>query len=210
MLRTNSKHIVNWSLIALLAFFCYLMLRITFQYMPVKTDVAFLEIKQQYIDIDVWFVSFYIHVYTSIFALIAGFTQFSKTILKKNKQLHRSFGYVYIIVVLFISGPASIVMGWFANGGFSSRIAFLMLSILWIFFTAKALQKAKQGDFKAHRNFMIRSYALTLSALTLRAWKYGLVYGFHPRPMDVYRIVAWLGWVGNLLVAEYIIRKKKT
>jgi uncharacterized membrane protein len=208
MLRANSKHIINWTLIGLLAFFCYMMVRITFQYIPLRNDVAFLQIKQQYIGINVWFASFYIHVYTSIFALIAGFTQFSRRILKKNPLLHRSFGYVYIIVVLFISGPASIVMGCFANGGLSSRIAFLLLSILWIYFTAKAFQKAKQGDFKAHRNFMIRSYALTLSAITLRAWKYGIVYFFEPRPMDVYRIVAWLGWVGNLLIAEYMIRRR--
>ncbi|MEP6676620.1 MAG: DUF2306 domain-containing protein [Ferruginibacter sp.] len=208
MLRTNSKHIINWTMIGLLGLSCYLMLRITFQYMPVQTDVAFLQIKQQYIDIDVWFASFYIHVYTSIFALIAGFTQFSRNILKRNKQLHRSFGYVYIIVVLFISGPASVVMGWYANGGISSRIGFLLLSVLWMFFTAKAFQKARQKNFNAHRNFMIRSYALTLSAISLRAWKYAIVYAFEPGPMDVYRIVAWLGWTGNLLIAEYIIRKR--
>jgi hypothetical protein len=25
--------------------------------------------------------------------------------------------------------------------------------------------------------------------------------------MDVYRVVAWVGWVGNLIAAEYIIRQ---
>jgi hypothetical protein len=54
---------------------------------------------------------------------------------------------------------------------------------------------------------MVRSYALTLSALTLRAWKLGLVLAFHPKPMDLYMIVAWLGWVPNLLLAEWLISK---
>ena len=28
-------------------------------------------------------------------------------------------------------------------------------------------------------------------------------------PMDVYRVVAWLGWVVNLVVAEYIIYREQ-
>lgn len=55
--------------------------------------------------------------------------------------------------------------------------------------------------------FMIRSYALTLSAITLRAWKMGLANFTDIAPMDRYRIVAWLGFVLNLLLAEYVIRK---
>ncbi len=205
MVRANAKNIINWLLITLLVFFCYLMLKITLQYLPMRSDVAFLRIKQQYIDIDTWFASFYIHVYTSMFALIAGFTQFSKYILRNNKKLHRIFGYTYIVIVVFISGPASVVMGWYANGGTGSRIGFLLLSFLWMYFTVKAWRKAKKKDFIAHKKFMIRSYALTLSAISLRVWKYMIVYCFEPRPMDVYRIVAWLGWVGNLMIAEYFI-----
>jgi len=100
-------------------------------------------------------------------------------------------------------------MGFYANGGISSRISFVSLATLWIFFTAMALYKAKKKDFKSHRNFMIRSYALTLSALTLRAWKYGLNNSFELAPMDVYRAVAWLGWVINLGIAEIIIYRLK-
>jgi hypothetical protein len=48
-----------------------------------------------------------------------------------------------------------------------------------------------------------------LSALTLRAWKYGITNSIALPPMDVYRVVAWLGWVGNLIVAEVIIRKNR-
>jgi uncharacterized membrane protein len=206
MLTLKRKNIANWLLVALLGYFCVLMLRITLQYIPVQTDVAFLQIKQTYIDNDLWFGCFYIHVYTSMFALVAGFTQFWPQLLKRFKKLHRRVGYVYIITVVFISGPASIVMGWYANGGVSSRVAFLLLSFLWIFFTAKAWQKAMQKKIIAHRKYMIRSYALTLSAISLRAWKVLIIYSFHPGPVDAYRIVAWLGWVGNLLLAEYIIR----
>ncbi|MBC7874561.1 MAG: DUF2306 domain-containing protein [Ferruginibacter sp.] len=188
------------------------MATITMAYIPYNTDVGFLRIKQQYIDIDHWRTAFFIHVYASMWVLFAGFSQFSKKLLRNNPRLHRTFGYIYVVDVLLVTGPAGLLMGFYANGGLPSRVAFVTLAVLWIFFTAMALIKAKQKDFKAHRNYMIRSYALTLSALTLRAWKYAITNSFELPPMDVYRSVAWLGWVPNLLFAEWLIwktRKKK-
>ena len=204
MRRTN---IWNIGLLVTLAFFTWLMARISMNYIPYNTDVGFLRIKQQYIHIDHWRTAFFIHVYASLWVLFAGFTQFSKKLLRHNPRLHRVFGYIYVTDVLLITGPAGLLMGFYANGGITSRIAFVSLALLWIFFTAMALLKARQKNFKAHRRFMIRSYALTLSAITLRAWKYAITNSIELPPMDVYRVVAWLGWVGNLLVAEYIIRR---
>ena len=93
------------------------------------------------------------------------------------------------------------------GGKTHSLIAFGLLAVGWITFTAKALRKAALGDFVGHRNFMIRSYALTLSALTLRAWKWSITNTVELPPMDVYRAVAWLGWVPNILIAEFLIRR---
>jgi uncharacterized membrane protein len=183
------------------------MASITMAYIPYNTDVGFLRIKQQYIGIDHWRTAFFIHVYASMWVLFAGFTQFSKRLQKNQPKIHRTLGYIYVVDVLLITGPAGLVMGFYANGGLWSRIAFVLLAVLWIYFTAMALVKAKQKNFKAHRNYMIRSYALTLSAITLRAWKYGITNTMTLPPMDVYRVVAWVGWVGNLLIAELIIRK---
>jgi hypothetical protein len=197
------------ALLLLLAFFTWLMADITATYLPYQTDVGFLRIKQQYIDIYHWRVAFFIHVYASIWALLAGFTQFSKKILRERPGLHRTMGYIYTIDILLVTGPAGLLMGFYANGGLTSRIAFVLLAALWIFFTAMALYKAKQKDFKAHRNYMIRSYALTLSAITLRAWKYGIANTMSLPPMDIYRAVAWLGWVINLGVAEWIIYRMR-
>lgn len=183
------------------------------EYIPYNTDVGFLRIKQDYIGVNHWRIAFFIHVYASMWVLLAGFTQFSTRFLKNNPRLHRILGYIYTVDILVITGPAGLIMGFYANGGILSRIAFVLLAILWMYFTAMALVKAKQKDFKAHKNFMIRSYALTLSALTLRAWKYLITNAYHIDaslvfpPMDVYRIVAWVGWVGNLVIAEIIIQR---
>jgi len=166
-----------------------------------------LRIKQDYIDIDHWRIAFFIHVYASIWALLAGFTQFSENIRTFYARLHRAFGYIYVTDVLLITGPAGLLMGLYANGGVTSKISFVTLAIGWMTFTAIALGKAMKGDFVGHRDFMIRSYALTLSAVTLRAWKWAMTNTVELPPMDVYRAVAWLGWVPNILVAELLIRR---
>jgi uncharacterized membrane protein len=201
------KRIFKILLLAVLAFFSFLMIRITLPYLAFEDNVGFLRIKLSVIDNQVWKFAFYLHVMTSCFVLLAGFTQFSTYLLKNYKYFHRLAGRLYVAVVLLLSGPAGFIMAIYANGGLSSRAAFLILDILWIWFTWQAYQKARTGDFVSHKNFMIRSFALTLSALTLRAWKYVIVMAFRPNPMDVYMIVAWLGWIPNIIIAEMYIRE---
>lgn len=196
-------------LLLALAFFTFLMARITAAYIPYNTDVGFLRIKQSYIDIDHWRIAFFVHVYASIWVLLAGFSQFSTRIQEFYPQVHRTLGYIYVIDVLLVTGPAGLLMGFYANGGITSKVAFVTLAILWLSCTAIALVKAKRADWRGHREFMIRSYALTLSALTLRAWKWSITNSFEMPPMDVYRSVAWLGWVPNLAIAEFLIWRSR-
>jgi uncharacterized membrane protein len=182
------------------------MIKLTWQYIPFQNDVAFLQIKQTEISqIPFYYPVFYVHVYSAIFVLLAGFLQLSSTILKRYPVLHRNMGKFYVLVVLFLSAPSGLFIGFFANGGFFSKISFVTLSILWFYFTLKGFTVIKNKNIVAHRAFMLRSFALTFSAVTLRFWKVILVYLFHPAPMDVYQIIAWLGWVPNLLIIEYYL-----
>jgi uncharacterized membrane protein len=191
-----------------LLFFAFLMVRITIPYFSLDTDIGFLRIKQWVIDNDVWRIAFFVHVLTSCFLLIAGFTQFYNPLKKRFRLVHRYVGLLYLMVLVCFSGPAGFVMALYANGGLLSQTAFSLLSVLWIVFTVKAYMAVRRKDYRKHGDFMIRSYALTLSALTLRAWKFLLVMIFQPHPMDAYMIVAWVGWIPNLLLAEWLIRRK--
>jgi len=197
----------RYALLLVLAFFFVLMAQITLQYIPVRPDAGFLQIKQDYIHITPWRMAFFVHVFSSMFVLAAGFTQFSPLIMRRYKPVHRAMGKCYVALILFVTGPASFIMALLANGGLSSRIAFTCLSLLWMYTTARAWQTALARQFAQHRQWIYRSYALTLSALTLRGWKWLLITLFHLRPLNAYMIVAWLGFVPNLLLAEWLIRK---
>lgn len=211
ILRTSTRNIWIAFGLALLALFSFFMLRIIWVYAPMHPNTEFLKYKQDYLHITPWLIAFYVHVFMSILVLLAGFTQFSGQLLRKHPKIHRALGYAYVLNILMVTGPASLLMGFYANGGVSSRIAFVTLSTLWIGFTALALYKAAKKQFAAHRIFMIRSFSLTLSAISLRIWKILLMSLTHLPPDDRYRIIAWLGWTINLLVAEwYISRHVKT
>lgn len=188
----------------------FLMIQLVVTYSAFDDQAGFLKEKQAYLHMPVWKAAFYIHVFTSILALAAGFTQFSTRILARYRRLHRVLGRVYAVVVLLINVPAGLVMGVYANGGLSSKAAFLLLDVLWFWFTLKAVLEARRGDIGKHRDYMLRSYALTLSALTLRTWKIILTSTTTLPPETIYMIDAWLGFLPNWLFAEWLINVRKT
>jgi uncharacterized membrane protein len=179
------------------------------QYASFNTTVGFLQFKQDYLHILSWKIAFYIHVFSSLFTLCAGFTQFSSFVLKHHKNLHRLVGKIYAYDILLINFPAGLIMAFYANGELPSKIAFIILDCLWFFFTLKAVIAIKAKDIKTHKRFMIRSYALTCSAITLRLWKIVLSNTFDIDPQTLYMIDAWMGFVPNLLFAEWLIQKMK-
>lgn len=202
------KNIVNLLLLVGLCYFSYLMILITLQYVPIDFSAAFLGVKEEEIKLTHYQIAFFTHVYTSIFVLIFGITQFSAYIRNKFAPLHRSLGKAYVLLVLLFAAPSGLVMGYYGNGGISSQISFCLLAVLWFWFTLKAYTSIRKKNFIAHRNYMILSYALTLSAISLRLFKWILSNTLELPPMDMYRIVSWAGWLFNLAIALLIISYK--
>ena len=205
-----SNYILKTVYYVSLVYFSYLMVLITLQYVPIRFDVAFLNIKEDVIKFKHYQIAFFIHVYTSIFVLIAGITQFSTSIRNYVPKLHKNLGKIYIVLVLCIASPSGLIMAVYANGGFFSKISFSIQAILWFIFTYKAYAYIKQKNWVNHQKFMMRSYALTLSAISLRLFKWIIVSTIQLPPMDTYKIVSWLGWGFNILLVElYFLNKKR-
>ena len=185
------------------------MIRLTLPYLTFDTAVSFLLTKQNVLHIKAWYYSFYVHIITSIFVLAAGLTQFSQTVLQKYKQLHRNIGKLYVGLILFLAAPSGLIMAFYANGGFPAKVSFVFTALLWWFFTLYAYLHIRKGNLQAHKIFMYRSYAMTLSAITLRIYTYTFPTLFEVRGKELYITVAWLSWTLNLLVAEWWWQSRK-
>lgn len=200
------KRLIHFILLFALGLNIFLLGGITLQYVSFDPMAGFLRIKQWVYDNSLWRVAFYTHVFSSILLLLSGFTQFSGFIIRKYKKLHRGMGMLYVFVLLLFSAPSGLIMSVYANGKLPAQISFTTLSILWIISTFMAYRTALKKRFISHGNWMIISFALTLSAVTLRIWKPFLAMNFQIPPRDLYVLVSWLGWVPNLIVALFLIK----
>jgi len=192
------------------SFFSYLMVGLTLPYLSFEIDTDFLATKQSIIHIKHWRYAFYIHICTSIFVLFLGVFQFIRRLVYGYPRLHRWIGMSYVIIVCCLSGPSGLIMGYYANGGLYARISFVTLSLLWIGFTARAYVLARRHEIAEHQAYMVSSYALTLSAVTLRSYAFIFPLFVHLHGREEYIVVAWLSWVPNLIIAQLLIWKKWT
>ena len=145
------------------------------------------------------------HAVFSATALCTGLLAFWQQTWKGH--VHALVGRIYGLGVL-VGGITGIPMALMAEGGFSSRLAFLLQACLWLITLTLAVSFARRKKFASHRRFMIRNYALTYSAVISRLLLHGLQQmgmGF----LDLYPILSWT-WVLGLAAGEWWIRFSKS
>jgi uncharacterized membrane protein len=157
---------------------------------------------------NLWNIAFYGHITFGGLALLIGWLQFSNKLRIKKMELHRIFGKTYVISVL-ISGVFGLYIALYATGGIISILGFFTLGLFWLTTTILGFKSIKKRDIKSHEKFMFFSYAACFAAVTLRIWLPLLTIALG-ESNSAYRIVAWLCWVPNIIVAILILRNKKT
>lgn len=155
-----------------------------------------------------WSLAFHVHIGFGGLAMLTGWSQFGRKLRNKRIMLHRNLGKVYVVSCL-LSGMGGLYISFYATGGLVTAFGFGALAVLWLLTTSKAYFSIRSRNIEEHQRWMIRSYALTFAAVTLRIWLPAMqISGIEF--LLAYRIVSWLCWVPNLLFAEWRIRKTKT
>lgn len=145
-----------------------------------------------------WAVS--AHLAGSLWALAIGPWQLNRRLRERSLGRHRWLGRTYVLGVI-IGGVGALVLAPRAQTGAIAQIGFGTLGVLWLAFTLLAFVRIRGGDQAAHRRWMLRSYALSLAAVTLRIYlpiSFGLGIDFD----TAYPAIAWLCWVPNLAAVE--------
>ncbi|VTR98676.1 DUF2306 domain-containing protein [Tuwongella immobilis] len=171
-------------------------------YFPANFDSLFLQGREQ--TFFGWYaVAFYLHIITAPLVLVSGLILLSEQVLRRARRLHRLLGWAHAAVLLALMLPSAAVMSRHAFSGWMAGISFMLLSVLTALCTILGIIRASQRQYAAHRRWMLRSYVLICSAVTLRliSGTMSLFDGFSPEL--AYQIAAWSSWLIplSLLVA---------
>lgn len=152
-------------------------------------------------------VTLALHAVSAGVALLLGPFQFVAKLRTQRRRLHRWIGRTYCAACL-LGGVSGAALAFGGATGDVARLGFGLLAACWLAATALAWASAVTGDFARHRVWMVRSFAMTFAAVTLRiylgvAMASGLAFD------QAYPAIAWLAWVPNLIVAEIWLRRPR-
>jgi uncharacterized membrane protein len=157
-------------------------------------------------------LAFYVHVTCGGLALLLSPLQFATRLRTRVPRVHRTIGRV-VLAAIALAGSAGLVLAPHSLAGAVGTAGFGLLAVLWLTCAATAFRSIRRRDVTAHRRWMVRTFALTYAAVTLRLWLGVMIAGqialsgvdggtaFH----RAYLIVPFLSWVPNLLVAEWYL-----
>ncbi len=145
-----------------------------------------------------------LHALGGAIALLAGPLQFIPRFRQSNWNRHRVLGWIYCGGVL-LGWCASLWIAPHAQTGWIAAAGFLTLGAAWIVATVLAVKSILRRDAVSHRRWMIRSFALTAAAITLRIYLPPVLV-FHWNFSIAYPAIAWLCWIPNLIAVELYLR----
>lgn len=156
------------------------------------------------LDNKLWVVFFYVHLLFGVTATASGIPLFFKRLVHYRSNLHKQIGKLYIISILYFTGPTGLYLSFFAEGGHWASIGFILMSLAWMLPTYMAYYKIKQKDIKGHYRWIIRSYCMTLSGVTLRLFT---PIGSHYIGFDEETnfIISSFVWIINVILGEIIL-----
>jgi len=153
-------------------------------------------------------VAILIHIFCSAIALVLGPWQFVPGLRARRPVLHRWSGRLYLLAGVLPGGVAGLYISNFAFGGTMNQLGFAVLAVLWLGSAAEAYRTIRAGRVNAHRQWMLRNFALTFAAVTLRLYL-GTFAAMGIPFATFYAWLGWLCWVPNVLFIEWYIRRTR-
>lgn len=150
------------------------LMALTAQYLTFDPGFAFLRERPEVTSGRVWRACFYLHVAGGIVCLATGPLLLWNGLTGGRMGLHRAAGRVHAVAALGWVGPTGLYLAVFAKGGLAGQLGFLMLGAWFLATSSFGILAIRRGDVRGHVLWMVRSYALILSALSFRVIHRGL------------------------------------
>lgn len=169
-----------------------------------KGDYFFLLEKGDLLNQLLWKTCFYLHITGAMISIITGIPQFFTT-EKKYRKAHILIGKIYVVAVLCVACPSGFYMSFYTKGGIWGIIPFMSIAVLWFITTYIGYRYVLHKNIQQHRLWMVRSYAVTLSAVTFRIYQVILHFSCSLDPTDNYIYSLWLSFLGNFILGEIAV-----
>lgn len=148
-----------------------------------------------------------LHITGGVVALTVGLVQLWLGLTNRVTRLHRALGKLYVGAV----GAASVAGFYLAltiSGNPPYASGLFTLCVAWVVTTSMAVLTVRRRDLLQHREWMMRSYAVTFAFVTFRFGVEALVsQGLAAR--DAQGIMAWACWAVPLLLLEPSIQLRR-
>ena len=135
------------------------------------------------------------HAVFGTLALLSGPVQFSTRLRRRYLSFHRILGRLYVLSVVSAAVLAMII-----SAGHPLFAGTVVQASAWIICTLAAFLTARNRHIAQHRQWMVRSYAVTFTFITLRILSIWPVYWNLPDATNVVIIISTT--FGSVLLAD--------
>jgi uncharacterized membrane protein len=135
------------------------------------------------------------HALFGTLALLSGPVQFSTRLRRRYLSFHRILGRLYVLSVVSAAVLAMII-----SAGHPLFAGTVVQASAWIICTLAAFLTARNRHIAQHRQWMVRSYAVTFTFITLRILSIWPVYWNLPDATNVVIIISTT--FGSVLLAD--------
>ena len=151
-------------------------------------------------------VFIFAHVVFGITATLIGPFQFVSVIRNRNVKVHRMLGRIYLICTLLAALVSWYIILSKKEIGITYQAGLFSLGFVWIASGTMAYFSIKNKKVELHKEWMIRSYVITLAFVTFRL----ITDILEPLQIKgVGALMAWACWAVPLFFTELILQGKK-
>jgi len=146
-----------------------------------------------------------IHISLGLLYLLLAPFQFSSGLRLRRPGLHRTMGRVTLVIGL-ATGASALLMAYHTTiGGVNETAAILLFDLLFVASLAMGWREIRRGAVAAHREWMIRAFAIGLVVGTIRpiVALFFIASRFNGlQPHEFFGTAFWIGFALHLIAAQ--------
>ena len=149
-----------------------------------------------------------LHIAGGVIALTVGLAQLWLGLTNRVAALHRALGKLYVGVIV-VASIAGFYLALTITGNAPYAAGLFFLCVAWVITTSMAVLAIRRRNLHQHREWMMRSYAVTFAFVTFRFGVDTLASQGLPIS-DAQAIMAWACWAIPLLLLEPLLQIRRT